>query len=177
MQRELLASKDGKVLEYVVGRAEIAALYGVSAMSVSRWCKAGLDEAAKVGRGKYDLGKVVRWQLDRITQEAKPQDPRYTTESLRLKTAQSRKAEIEADVLSGTLVHVDEVYELLTRSAAIYAAQLESLGHRHGMDLADISDPVRVRDILTETGREIRQATAGELTKEAKRLERRRTAG
>jgi phage terminase Nu1 subunit (DNA packaging protein) len=138
--------------------AELAALYGVSVRTVTRWKRDGVDvnspEAVEAYRATLQDGKAPGGK------EAKELKEEKLKAETRLKTAQAERAELLLLETKGNLVGVPEMAELAFAVASQVGAMLSRLegelpGQLEGLSAADMQPIIRektdsVRSYLAE---------------------------
>lgn len=116
-----------------VGQQDLADVFRVSVRTIQRWEKRGLDRA-RVGNGAtYDLPEAVAWALER---EQASEDTDYETARARRMAADAHLRELELGRERGTLVHIDDMEDLLRTPLERVAAELKAAPSRLAPELA-----------------------------------------
>jgi len=159
----------------LVNHKELASILEVSQATLTTWHRDyGMPMAVKGSRGKvhsYNISEVFRWygtwQVDKVLAQGHEQGGKVIvlkTEEARLKKHQADKAEVEAQIVRGEVLMVEDIKEFLNTIATTYGSQLDALGGRLANELAAIDDPAEIRERLFAEGRRIRETTADALT-------------
>lgn len=137
----------------------LAAVLGVTEETVRQRARAGVF--TQVGRGKFDL--VAAAKAEREFQEAGRRAPVVGIETARLKRAQAERAEMENAERARSLLPAEDVRLFLSEAAVILVGMLDGAASRMAAALAAESDPGRVRQIIQDEHRAIRETTAARL--------------
>jgi phage terminase Nu1 subunit (DNA packaging protein) len=145
-------------LPKTVSTAQLAALFGVSAKTVSSWAK--LDVAVRVKYGRFDLARSVRAVVKhhRRSRAETTVAAAVGSQRERLLRAQADRAEMQLRQESGELCRVSEVRDVTLRTfyvlrSGVLAAKARignRLPHMSRTDLVEIDDELRTA--LTEIG-------------------------
>jgi len=104
----------------IVGQAEIAALFGVSARTITEWQAAGLPVAVQGGPGvpgQYDAPACVRWLVEREVRKVQGESPKD-----RLARLQGDDLEMKLERERGKLIEAGAV-EPMMRAAIVSARE------------------------------------------------------
>ena len=98
-----------------VNRAQIAAVFGVSVVTIDRWVNDGMP-AVKNGRlkaGNYDIAACVQWRLKKDSEKLDTDD---TIEAARLRktNAEADKLEFEFSTIRGEYMTIAEFKQLVS---------------------------------------------------------------
>lgn len=158
----------------LVNQGELSEILDISKVTITNWCRDyGMPIAIQGKRGQanmYDLGEVFRWygnwQVDKVLSKGAERGGKIVDlkkEEARLKMHQADKAEVEAMRARGEVLVIDHIKQELMQIAVTFGSQLDALGGRLANDLAAITDPGEIRQLLFEEGRRIRNDTADAL--------------
>ncbi len=149
---------------------EIGIMLGVADGRISRLGKEdGFPESTKGKSGARMIwtAEFIRWYAQREAnakiREIMPEGEDLSDrpiEELRLIKARRMKVEVEKARMSGTLVPVDLVREVMDSIAVMFCSSIESVSGRLANDLASIDNPAEVRETLLGEMRRIRQSVA-----------------
>lgn len=163
----------------VLSKKSVAQMMGKSERWVGKLMEEGLPYTGG-GKGnpvEIDSEAFLDWYIRRevrrhIGDDDEDEDGTgsASTEDRMLKKVRREKLEIEVERLRGNLVPLDAVIEIMTRYAAIFASQLDSLPSRVASDMAVIEDPAEARHRLLEEVRRVRATTADGLVAAARGL-------
>lgn len=153
-----------------VKKQELAAIHGVSQVTLSAWAKKGMPILTKDSQGRallYDVPATIQWRINheisRLTENSGGEILDKNAEEARLRKFQADKAEVEASLLRQESIKIDDARPILFEVAALYAARLDALGGRVANELAATDSAAEVRRILFEECRRIRAETADAL--------------
>lgn len=155
-------SSSAKHLEEALTRCPtkvVAAVLGVTEETVRARARAGVF--TQVARGKFDL--VAAAKAEREFQEAGRRAPVVGIETARLKRAQAERAEMENAERAKALLPSEDVRLFVSELAVILVGMLDGAASRMAAALAAESDPGRVRQIIQDEHRAIRETTAARL--------------
>lgn len=133
----------------IVSKAELAKILGKDEKTIFRWLKEGMPVEKQGARGtpsKFDTQKVIEWLISR-SNNGKEMD----AAKLRLTEAQARKAELEADVLEGTLIPQEKVKATWTKMIASMRSRILALPSRLAPQLVAQREYKKVEKLLKET--------------------------
>lgn len=122
-------------MDGLVGIATICRALKVTEKTVKSYMAREVDPLPVVRSGrrglanKYDIGLCVEWLVRQKVSEVTGTGTRrgYEYERERLTKAQADKTELEAEVLRGNLIPVDQVVIEVSRKAAVMRARLLSI--------------------------------------------------
>ncbi len=127
---------------------DIAGLWNVSAVAVSKWWRHG---GFKRNADKsWDLGAVIRWREEGLERESDVIGNNTSPALERWREENAAMAALRRQVMEDTLVPVDEMKLWLGRLALILRNAQEVLQRSHGDDAADI-----VREAISDWEAEI----------------------
>ena len=157
----------------MVNLKELSVLLDVTRMTVTKLTKNhDLPLAVKGKQGaqhQYDISHVFRWygrwEASKVLTngQSKGNIIDLKAEEARLKRHQADKAEVEAQKAKGEVLIVEDVKDALNDIAVSFGSQLDALGGRLSNELAALTDPAEIRQVLFEESRRIRAATADAL--------------
>lgn len=157
MDRDLFHDGTGARQNLYVTGAELAEIFGVSTMAVTKWVQAGMP---KESRSRYNLAECVQWKLRELTDKAGPANKDTSDERTELVKAQTRKLELESAKLSGDLVAVDTVRRVVNQVAVIASSQLDGLAARVAGTVAELNEPATIQQVIFDECRSIRASIA-----------------
>lgn len=108
----------------VIGTGALAEEVGVTRQMIAKWAAMGLEDAAKVGRGKWDRERALSWLAD-VREDAFPDGvtpeaaATLTETRTRLYAAQTEYQELRNGIAKNVLMY----REAATRAMNEYAAQ------------------------------------------------------
>ena len=109
----------------IVGQSEIAAIFGVSARTVTEWQAAGMPVAVQGGPGtpgEYDAPACVRWLVEREVRKVQGESPKD-----RLARLQGDDLEMKLERERGKLIEAGAV-EPMMRAAIVSARERCRIG-------------------------------------------------
>lgn len=161
MQRDIF-NEGGEVAQrLIVATVELAGVFGVSQMAISKWKKAGMPQ---ISRGRFDLGECVRWRMGSLMDKAKTaQATDNSDERTQLVIAQTQRAKLETDKLRGELISRNVAESLVFGLASIFASELDALVPRAVPRLLERPERDPMSDVLIDECRHIRESLAGQI--------------
>lgn len=129
-----------------VSQADLAGLFGVSARTIRDWHARGLEAAARLDSGRYDLAAAFRWRLEderRRLEESDDSRSDFDEARSRKEMALAEKHELDAAQKRSELVHVSLLEDTLLR----IRASIDSLPRQMAPDVAEILD-IQLREAL-----------------------------
>ncbi len=153
------AAKDGEFSDrWIVGRAELSEVLGISVSAVSKLVDKGMP---RVSTGKYSVPHCVQYYVDLWrTGSATGDEGESLDLRSRLTLAQAKKYELDAEIMRGHYVSVEVVERVVSEATASLAASLDGLGARLAGVLADETEPAAVQGLVTGAAREVRDQYA-----------------
>jgi len=142
---------------FLVGKADLAEIIGVSERQVSNYQRSGMPQVA---RGRYDLRDVWQWLFD-FHRGAKT-----TTEvTARSKLADAQRERVELDLAQrrAELFDAAQVAAVLHELAAIIANEHDGLAPRLAGPIIAQGDPAGAETLLFSEMRELRERIAGRI--------------
>lgn len=149
----------------------IAKLFNLTERRVQQLAKDGIIPKAE--RGKYDLVGCVRGYIKYLQDLAFGREvASFDThkESARLKKAQADHKQFQVEIIKGEWIPREEVQDLFNEVAVIYGSSLDAIGGRQANELAAITNPAEIRQILFAESRQIRESTAEKLIRYAESI-------
>lgn len=143
----------------VVGRAELAEIFGVSVASVDHWLRSGAPCDASGATAKFNTAEMVDWRIaqavERVTESA-PADSDTLDDARRRKTqAEAELAEIEVAEKRGEVVNIAEAARTVAEEYAAVRAKLLGIPGRLAPLMAIETDQPACKALLV---REITEA-------------------
>lgn len=136
---------------------EIAEIFGITPARVGQLVKEGFPKAA---RNKYDIGDCVDWWINRAEQRAEDRGTSLDEERRKLYQAQRIRTDLDNQRTQGNLIPAEDVQIAINELAAIYAGQLDAIGGRLAHEVAGMTEPAEILDLLTREARAIRETVA-----------------
>lgn len=151
---------------------ELALLTGISPASISNWTHLPDNPLPVAKRGArvdvgisgpntgprsavcFDLREALPWIVDYLGARKKSE------EKQRKDAAMAERYETENAIRSKTLLRVEQVKDVMLQVSAIFAAGMDSQPGRLSGVLANTNDPAKVREILFNDSRSVRNAVA-----------------
>jgi len=133
-----------KVDGRVVSQTDLAAIMGVSAMTIRAWERKGMPVARKGSRGKpgqYNTADVIRWRGEQAALAATGDTNAMDMEEARRRktAAEAALAEMDLALRRGELVEVDTVGRLVAEEYATVRANLMAMPGEMAPDLEHLS--------------------------------------
>ena len=116
--------------EAIIGTNELCQLVRVSRMQIGRWSREGLEDVAKVKRGKWKREAALSWIADRREDSpaqdgSGPSSGSLTAARTRLYNNQADRVELQNKRDAGDMAYVEE---MAANVMELFAAMTESLG-------------------------------------------------
>ncbi len=116
--------------QFIFSTQETCDFFGISRESLSTWEKKG---APKIGRGKWDLKKLVEWRFGGGHKES-PEIRKLKAEA-DLKEAKARQEQIKLGITEEEFIPVKNVTTDLRRLFMVLKRNLRSIGHNVATNL------------------------------------------
>lgn len=140
----------------LVNKRELAEIFGVSQQAIAKWHDEGVPISAKGIRGKnnrkenrYDTAEVYNWLLERYK---KSNLSELDIEDTRLKRAKANKAELEYRRMTGELLPVDIILQVI--QSAVITARNKIMAAKYEIKLRLPEMPLEALEIIDKTTRE-----------------------
>lgn len=146
----------------IVNQTWLARWNGITEKRVYQWIKEGMPvvEPGKPGRSaKIDAVAAQKW----ITNRYAPTTGGQKSERERLYAIQAKKQELEVRRIEGELVEVEEVETVLSEMMIFFARNLDAISSRMANKLARIKEPAKIRRVLLDEIRAVRDRAADSL--------------
>ncbi|MBB4287678.1 terminase small subunit [Roseospira goensis] len=137
----------------IVSQTELAAIMGVTAMTVRAWERKGMPVARKGSRGRpgqYNTADVMRWRAEQAAQAATGDtNAMDMEEAKRRKTAaEAALAEMDLALRRGELVDVETVGRLVAEEYATVRANIMAMPGELAPDLEHLA-VLEIEELLT----------------------------
>lgn len=110
-----------------------------------------------------DLDGARAWRARNVPSKDAPENAGIVDETARLRAAQAELAELDAAERRGELAPVDDYQIAANEAMVIMASQLDGLSGRFATQLASMTDPAEIRQLLKDETDRIRDASAARL--------------
>ncbi len=155
-----------KVDGRIVSQTDLAAIMGVTAMTVRAWERKGMPVARKGSRGRpgqYNTADVIRWRAEQAAQAATGDtNAMDMEEAKRRKTAaEAALAEMDLALRRGELIEVDTVGRLVAEEYATVRANIMAMPGELAPDL-EHRTVLEIEELLSTKVTEILDALAAD---------------
>lgn len=157
----------------LVTRNELSVILGCNPQTVSNYIRGGMPIAHHGIRGggssanpdKIDTEHAIKWLISKAVGDVvtDARDKGQTTlagENIRLTTAKAEKTELEVAEKRGQLLHDDIVDQALQATFTTISTQVRAFGSRLAGELAGMTDPAAIRELLNEESRRVLTSAA-----------------
>lgn len=152
-----------------IGTEDLAVEVGVSRQMIGRWAREGLEEVAKIRRGKWDRERALTWIGDRREDSVRMDDTNASPGDLvaariRLYNLQADGAKIRNDLAEASVVYRDTAERVISESAGQQIAAGDAWARDPGTEackpLLDKMSPAQLLQIKAELWNELRRTQA-----------------
>lgn len=112
----------------IVKREELADILGLSGVMINKLVKDGMP---RISHGKYDLAAAVQWYIKTWRDKARGEGVRNIEEEKKAQIiAQTKKTELETDILKGEVIPVEDFVKVVNNIAMLTATGIDSVAAR-----------------------------------------------
>jgi phage terminase Nu1 subunit (DNA packaging protein) len=136
----------------IVGRTELAEIFGVSLTTVDHWTRAGAPHDSSGSGPKFNTAEVVDWRVAQAVEKATEAAPADQTldEARRRKTqAEAELAEIELAEKRGQVVQIGEAAKLVAEEYTAVRSRLLAIPNKLAPQIAVESDRAACHALLS----------------------------
>lgn len=154
-----------EVDQWCVGPDELAALFNVSVSMVHKYVKNyGMPKA---GRGSFNVRECIRWYIEYLNVNAGEDqhggnEDRSNSRKLYI-DAQTERTQLEISERKGLLIPRDQVAHVLHSLAVIVSTQLDGLAPRVAGEVANMTDPGEIQEVIFDECRSVRANIADQI--------------
>ncbi len=155
-----------KVDGRIVSQSELAAIMGVSAMTIRAWERKGMPVVHKGARGRpgqYNTADVIRWRAEQAALAATGDTHAMDMEEARRRKTAAEAALVEMDLAlrRGELVEVEVVGRLVAEEYATVRANIMAMSGEMAPDL-EHRTALEIEELLSTKVTEILDALAAD---------------
>lgn len=152
----------------IVSQGELAALFGVQALTIRAWVRKGCPEEAKGGRGRrasYDTAAVIRWREEQAALAATGDISAMDEAELKKRklAAEMGLAELDLSVKRGEYVLIDQVGALVEDEYSTVRANFTAMPGDIAPDLENLT-AAEIQELLAAKVAEILDGLSADYT-------------